>query len=241
MSSVNALRWVPDSHTLLLLGESSDLHFLQRLEVDTDMPSAPCEQHDGLPGRLVMDVSPVAGFSAMQPACLDVLPSGAAAVVLSSRQSEDSAELYLMLYSLHERMQRLSELGVALDADEGVVAVHTSVHASARAIAACSSYGTSVCSLDGVELGSWLFHTPGLESVCWSKDACFLAGVMDNSHVVLDARDGSCLYTSRMPALQMEALSIAWAGLGHNQLQLYLCSYSEEDGDATLQYEIVDF
>ena len=210
--SVHALRWLPGTHTLLVLGNAC----IGRIDVDAASPEL--EEPLGLLWSAM-----AAELPQDMHAFLEIVPDGSAAALLDSTPSPEGRQVVFALFDATSLAQTSSQTFI-IKAAGSEVPYHSSLHVSTRAVAACfRSYGTRVWSLSKGQLGKGLFTAQGLEGVSFSQDGLFMAGLQGGAHVLLETRTGSRLLKLAFTPSPLHAMSIAWAA-GDSGLHLGFCS-----------------
>ena len=223
-------RWVPGTHTLLVLGSQGTL---AKLSVTGNL----CED---LEWTVLGPLYPTAGPEVDTRICMEMSPSGAVAVLLSSRRSPAACLVCFAVYSTRS-LTLVSEHLSTLTAVGGHVPVHSSLHVGMRAVAAeFGSFGTRVWTFDGSKVGKRHFTVQGLHGCSFSLCTRFIAGMRDGAHVVLDSVRGSQVLHVPVTTQGMRALSAAWDSTGHIRLHLGMCNLSAKDSE-TLIYKRLSF
>ena len=213
---ISEYQWVPGTHALLILGRLATMQ-LARIDMDAALPAGPVD--------LLWHTTPAGPDE--EYVVMDVLPAGAAAILLSCKESPGSAVAHL---ALHDSTTLECTRSWAREVPGPVEMHQPSVHAATHAVAACLGPCTCVWAFDGAQLGDVLFvHSKEID-LFFSEDSRFCQGIErdgdeDNAAerlLVLDALTGTSLL--ELPAGHDELmLSSTWAGPDDSQLHFCTC------------------
>ena len=215
---VCALQWLPGTHQLLLMGAQQ----LLLLDADSNPPAVVRSAGMALPE---------------QAGCLALTPNGSLAVLACG----DHWKLSMAVHDTRS-LRRMSGATVKVK----MLALVTSIRAGLQAVVVGFLYSSN----------SWLFHLRGttlrasrqlrgLHSVEVSQDGCFLCGIQDQQHVLLDGRSGAILHSLAAPVVALRGglrpVSIAWAGADelHAGYQDWSDMYTE--GSHAIVYSILTY